>query len=988
MAGGRDFLGLRGLADRAGVSLDTSLGAGRLGRDLAVVPSVAVCAGISRSLRADFIEAEEIDAGVLQTVGRELAAVIFNGLIVVAVISRADADDVIAAVGCLDRPEAEVALGLVGQVERTAGRAGREMLSVLGDEVDLLGIVDIRGDDHGVFAHRQDDLAADHRRRCLHEVAADHGVTVALEVDHILMTVLELFGLGEGVDLLINVEKVGGRVVHTVGGEAAVIFQRLIVDAAVGRTHVHDVIAAVHCDRVPLAAVGQRVGHAQAVAGRSGGHVLAVGIFQREIRRAVVACAGRFHGENCVGRIGGDVIADGGRIGRGKLVVRADRSGRGHDRALACVVQQHLLPVGEAVDLLADDAAVQILRNGRVAAVGQLPLPSEEVGRVDALLLVVGLIAEELHDEVLHNAAAHVVGLRPDGVRRAVLAEAAARVAEVVVVHADDVGLVEVKVSAVGKAVDDGAGALGLIHIILEVQAAEDRVGEVLADRGVAHLAVADGRLQMGRSVLLQNVLDLLAGQREQIKVVVIPVHPVNVLHRDLAGRDMIAAVDDDRRGGHIDVDVVEAGLLVERLLLLIGVVLLSQMLRSLEHLRSLDQIHRVALLEVVVRLAVPRADGLTGDGVDIFAGEIGIGLDHLEQRGVGLVVIELQIFGGLHGDGILRDGENGLGQISAAAVDDQHVLAVLILIIVTGIAGGMVVTGDHQVDIGVLRDDAQNLILGVDAEGQLAVSRAQTGVEHDRDEVAALCLHLGDVAGGLLGHVSLGVIAVGEAEAGVVLGDVPTGAVRRDHAQQADLDGALADGQLLGDVRSHGVLVLGMDAVGAVVVQVGADGCNAALCHVSTDLGHQVPAIVELVVADVGHIIADLGQTQRHGCRPIALALGKQVELVGGDGRALIEVAVVDKNDVVLVGLAFALHHGCDAEQVVVLVGVVEHVLVPAFAVDVRCGVECELGAVGRLCENRGNKRQQHGHYAQQGKHSLGRLLHGITSQYDFETQ
>ena len=43
-----------------------------------------------------------------------------------------------------------------------------------------------------------------------------------------------------------------------------------------------------------------------------------------------------------------------------------------------------------------------------------------------------------------------------------------------VVVHADDVGLVEVKRSAVGKAVDDGAGAFGLIHIILEVQAAED----------------------------------------------------------------------------------------------------------------------------------------------------------------------------------------------------------------------------------------------------------------------------------------------------------------------------------------------------------------------------------------------------------------------------------------------------------------------------------------------------------------------------------
>ena len=296
--------------------------------------------------------------------------------------------------------------------------------------------------------------------------------------------------------------------------------------------------------------------------------------------------------------------------------------------------------------------------------------------------------------------------------------------------------------------------------------------------------------------------------------------------------------------------------------------------------------------------------------------------------------------------------------------------------------------TGDHQVDALILGNDALRLALGVDAEGQLAVSLAQTGVEHDRDEVAALCLHLGDVAGSLLGHVSLGVVAVGETDAGIVLGDVPTGAVRRDHAQQTDLDGAAGNVQLLGDVRSHGVLVLFMDAVGAVVIQVGADGGDTAPGHVGADLGHQIPAIVELVVADVGHIIADLGQAQRHGCRPIALALGKQVELVGGDGRALIEVAVVDKNDVVLVGLAFALHHGCDAEQVVVLVGVVEHVLVPAFAVDVRCGVECELGAVGRLCENRGNKRQQHGHYAQQGKHSLGRLLHGITSQYDFETQ
>ena len=622
------------------------------------------------------------------------------------------------------------------------------------------------------------------------------------------------------------------------------------------------------------------------------------------------------------------------------------------------------------------------------AAVGQLPLPCEEVGRVDALLLVVGLIAEEFHDEVLHNAAAHVVGLRPDGVRSAVLAEAAARVAEVVVVHADDVGLVEVKVSAVGKAVDDGTGALGAEHIVFEVQAAEDRVGEVLALGLISDVAVGNDRLQTGRGILLEDVLDLLAGECEQIEVVVVAVHAVDVLHRDRAVLNVIPAVDDHGGGGHIDVDVVEAGLLVERLLLLIGVVLLSQMLRSLEHLRSLDQIHRVALLEVVVCLAVPRADGLTGDGADVFAGKIGIGLDLLQQVGVGGIASQVDVLGGLDGDAVLRDGENGLGQLSAAAVDDQHVLAVLILIVVAGIAGVVVMTGDHDVDAFVLGNDAPNLILGVDAEGQLAVSLAQTGVEHDRDEVAALCLHLGDVAGGLLGHVSLGVIAVGETDTGIVLGDVPTGAVRRDHAQQTNLDGAAADGQLLGDVRSHGVFILGVDAVGAVVVQVGADGCNAALGHVGADLVHQIPAIVELVVADVGHIIADLGQAQRHGCRPIALALGKQVELVGGDGRALIEVAVVDKNDVVLVGLAFALHHGCDAEQVVVLVGVVEHVLVPAFAVDVCCGVDCELGAVGRLCENRGDKRQQHGHYAQQGKHSLGRLLHGITSQYDFETQ
>ena len=112
--------------------------------------------------------------------------------------------------------------------------------------------------------------------------------------------------------------------------------------------------------------------------------------------------------------------------------------------------------------------------------------------------------------------------------------------------------------------------------------------------------------------------------------------------------------------------------------------VFLRDILGGFIHLCRLNEVHGVTLLEVVVGLRVPGADCLAGLPIDILGSKLRIRRDLCLEVCVGSIAGEGEVLGGFHRnfDVAVDDfcGKNALGELCAAAVDDENVLAVLIL--------------------------------------------------------------------------------------------------------------------------------------------------------------------------------------------------------------------------------------------------------------------------------------------------------------------
>ena len=286
--------------------------------------------------------------------------------------------------------------------------------------------------------------------------------------------------------------------------------------------------------------------------------------------------------------------------------------------------------------------------------------------------------------------------------------------------------------------------------------------------------------------------------------------------------------------------------------------------------------------------------------------------------------------------------------------------------------------TGNDHIDAGSAGDHGVDLVLGVDTVGQVFIGNgsAQAGVEGNDDEIRSFLLLDGlDPLLSLPADGQGGVIGVGEAHAGIVIGHVPTGAVGGDEAENGHLYvitcGVL---QILNDIGSQ-------DIAAVLIVEVGADGGQALQplhigFQIGIDIGHGIPGVVKLVVTGVGCIIADVLHGNGHGVGIGGQALGVLGDLQGGDGSALIGIAVIHQNYVVAIGLTQLCHSGGHVEHGVVHVGVVEDISVPGSAVHIRGGQDNELRlALGS--ERCRQHRQEQSQHAQESKTALHQMFH-----------
>ena len=211
-----------------------------------------------------------------------------------------------------------------------------------------------------------------------------------------------------------------------------------------------------------------------------------------------------------------------------------------------------------------------------------------------------------------------------------------------------------------------------------------------------------------------------------------------------------------------------------------------------------------------------------------------------------------------------------------------------------------------------------------------------------DDDEVGTLCLDCGDVLLCFPCHRAGGVIGMGKDDAGIVVGNIPARAVGVFKADDGNLIVLAADGEGLEHIRCKDIFALGVDTVAAVIVEVGAQARHGvALCavrQISADVVHEIPRVVKFMVADGGCVIADLLQAERHRVGQIGFALLLQRELVAGDGGTLIGIAVVDQDDILLLG-AYALDRSGYIEHAVCHFGIVQNIGVPAASVHIRGG-------------------------------------------------
>ena len=555
-----------------------------------------------------------------------------------------------------------------------------------------------------------------------------------------------------------------------------------------------------------------------------------------------------------------------------------------------------------------------------------------------------------------------------------------------VVVHGHHVGLVQFESLAVGEAVDDDTLALCLSHIIDKVQAVEDGVAEVIADGLVVDGAVGDLGVQTLCSVVLQQVLDLLTGHGQQIQGVVVLIEGIDTLHGQLACTG--GAGGDDGGGGQVDLDLVAFQLLggvcaVDLTQLgvdaLDGAILLGQVGVASPDLCTVDQVDGVGLNGIQVLVAaVPLAGQGADGGVDVSIGCLSVGLDDVIQTLIHGIVCQVQVFALLSGDGeavglVPGDVKNGLGQRGAAGVDDQDFIAALVGVGVVAVGAGVIVTCNNNVQAGGTLDGTQDLVLGVLTVFQFLSIGTQAGVVVQDDEVAldAISLHFVQDLVHFVSNVQRLVFGRSEDDAGIVVGNVPTGAVSVFDADDTNDELLAGQGQGLGVVRSEDTLA------GVFEVQVSAGAGNALGFQIVVEVDHGLPRVVELMVTQGVGVVTNVLQCQSDRVDVIDLTLAVLADVVGSNGGTLVQVTVVHQQGVLAVFATDFLDGGGDVQQRLVDVGVVEQILVPDLAVNVRSGHQNELSAVGSFSgDHHGDHRQDHGENKDHGQNFI-KFLH-----------
>ncbi len=248
---------------------------------------------------------------------------------------------------------------------------------------------------------------------------------------------------------------------------------------------------------------------------------------------------------------------------------------------------------------------------------------------------------------------------------------------------------------------------------------------------------------------------------------------------------------------------------------------------------------------------------------------------------------------------------------------------------------------GDDHIHAGGVLNDVEHLVFGVHAKAQAVALGPQGSVVAHHDQVrvdARLGPLLLDLFH-LIGQVHLLVFRRGEDHAGVVVLHIPAGAVGVLQADDADGDLLVA--------HLDGLEQVGVEhpLAGVLIVEVGADHGHVVVLQIVIDVAHRVPGVVELMVAQDGGVVADVGQGHRHGVHLIRQALGVLADLIGGDGCALIQISVVQKDHVLRpVGVPVLIDRCGHIEQTVVHAGVVEQIGVPHLAVYVGGGHDHNL--------------------------------------------
>ena len=283
-----------------------------------------------------------------------------------------------------------------------------------------------------------------------------------------------------------------------------------------------------------------------------------------------------------------------------------------------------------------------------------------------------------------------------------------------------------------------------------------------------------------------------------------------------------------------------------------------------------------------------------------------------------------------------------------------------------------MVVTCNDHVNAFGLRDHAACLTFRVCAEDQIARGGAGAAVVSYHDKVTAGFLHFGNVVIDLPCDRAFGIIRMVEDDAGIVVGNVPARTVGRFQTQNADFQGLVAYSHISGDVGLKDRLS------GGLIIEVAADCGNTVFQKIGTGIFHGFPSVVEFVVAEACSVVADICKAERHCQRIIGKTLCVLIELHGGYGRALIKVAVINKENIVFPQLsADLIDSGFDFQHIIGFCAVGQNICVPAFAMHIRGRENGKLSRIGLCGKAHRKSAEQQGQRAEQGERAFQKIGH-----------